>query len=186
MIESIVVTLLPVSFLVVLFGGGELFRRKKINMDGAPPIPKLPFIWSKYAIVVIWAAMALHCWDIGYSLVRVPPLLSLAGVCLWVSGFTLLFAGRFRLGQSFRIGSPMESTSLVTGGLFRFSRNPMYVGVYTTILAASLYTMNPVVWCIGAFVVAVHHKVVLAEERHMLNAFGQSYMTYCGRVRRYV
>ena len=40
MVEQIVVTLFPVAFLVVLFGGGERFRRRQIDMDGDAPINK--------------------------------------------------------------------------------------------------------------------------------------------------
>ena len=51
MIESLFVTLLPLGFLTVLFGGGELFRRRNINMDGDPPIGKMLFLSSKYLIL---------------------------------------------------------------------------------------------------------------------------------------
>ena len=105
---------------------------------------------------------------------------------LWIGGFLLLFIGRLGLADSFRIGSPKESTRLKVGGLFHFSRNPMYVGVYATILAAVLYTPNPVVLLVGVFVVAVHHRIVLAEEQHLQNTFGSEYADYCSRVRRYL
>jgi protein-S-isoprenylcysteine O-methyltransferase Ste14 len=98
----------------------------------------------------------------------------------------LLFAGRFGLGSSFRIGSPKESTRLKVDGLFSFSRNPMYLGVYATLLAVVLYTLNPVLLVVAAFVVAVHHKIVLAEETHLQNVFGGEYTDYCRRVARYM
>jgi protein-S-isoprenylcysteine O-methyltransferase Ste14 len=186
MIEPIIVTLFPVFFLIVLFGGGELFRRKKIDMGGDPPIGKWPFSISKYSIMILWAAMVLHAWNIRVLPIQVPVLLKLTGLCLWIFGFSLLFTGRFGLGKSFRIGSPQEKTSLKTNGLFKLSRNPMYVGVYTTILASVLYTLNPLILLIGIFVVAVHHKIVLAEEQYMLNVFGKNYEDYCCRVRRYI
>jgi protein-S-isoprenylcysteine O-methyltransferase Ste14 len=186
MIESIVVTLFPAFFLVVLFGGGELLRRKNIDMGGDPPIGKWPFSLSKYSIMILWAVTTLHAWNIRFFPEQAPVLLKLTALCLWVFGFSLLFSGRFGLGKSFRIGSPQEKTSLKTNGLFKFSRNPMYVGVYTTILASVLYTLNPFVLLIGIFVVVVHHKIVLAEELHMLNVFGKEYEEYCCRVRRYV
>ena len=71
------------------------------------------------------------------------------------------------MGDSFRLGTPQEDTSLKTDGLFSLSRNPMYVGVYATIVASCLYTLNPVVILLGAFVVAVHHSILLAEENHI-------------------
>ena len=46
--------------------------------------------------------------------------------------------------------------------------------------------LNPVVILLGAFVVAVHHAIVLAEEKTMQNVFSQEYLAHCRRVPRYV
>jgi protein-S-isoprenylcysteine O-methyltransferase Ste14 len=62
----------------------------------------------------------------------------------------------------------------------------MYVGVYATIAASFLYTLNPVVFLLGVFVIAVHHSIVIAEEGHMQKVFGRKYREYCSRVQRYV
>ena len=186
MVESIIVTLFPVLFLIVLFGGGALARRKNIDMDGAPPIDRKLFYISKYSIVILWAAMALRSWGVDLPFIRVPEPLSRFALCLWIVGFALLFIGRFGLGTFFRIGSPKEDTGLVTDGIFRLSRNPMYVGVYATIVASILYTLNPIVFFLGLFVIAVHHRIVVAEEQFVLKEFGTTYADYCARVRRYV
>ena len=130
--------------------------------------------------------MALASWGIGFTPFQVPRLLQLIALAFWCAGFVLLYIGRFKLGDSFRLGTPKEDTSLKTDGLFRLSRNPMYVGVYATIVAASLYILHPVVILLGAFVVTVHHAIVLEEEKHMQKVFSQEYSAYCSRVRRYV
>jgi len=186
MVESLVVTVLPLGFLSVLFGGGELFRRQHIDMDGNPPIGKVLFLSSKYFILLLWAAMVVHSWGLRPSFMKVTEFLEWVALGFWVSGFVLLFFGRFGLGKAFRIGSPKERTNLTVNGLFRFSRNPMYLGVYATLLAAGLYTLNPLVFGIGIFVVAVHHKIVLAEEEYLQMVFGKQYTAYCHRVRRYL
>jgi len=186
MIEPIIVTALPVLFLILLFGGGALFRRRSIDMDGKPPIGKGLFYSSKYAILVLWAAMVFHSWGIGLALMEVPGLLKWAALVLWGAGFMLLFIGRLGLGDSFRIGSARESTRLKTHGLFRFSRNPMYLGVDATILACIFYALNPILLLIGVFVIAVHHKIILAEEQHLHGVFGDEYAEYCHCVRRYL
>ena len=186
MIKSFGITLLPVLFLIVLFGGGELFRRRNIEIDGEPPIDMKLFYFSKYAIIILWVAMVLHSWGINLSFINVPEFLKWVSLYLWVLGFTLLFIGRFGLGESFRIGTPKESTQLKINGLFQFSRNPMYLGVYATLLATVLYTLNPILLFLGAFVIAVHHKIVLAEEQHLRKMFGEKYRKYCNQVRRYL
>jgi protein-S-isoprenylcysteine O-methyltransferase Ste14 len=186
MVEPIVVTVFPVLFLVLLFGGGARLRRRNIDMDGEPPIDRRVFYVSKYAILGLWGATVVQSWGVNLSLVPAPGWLKWMSVLLWVGGFLLLFLGRLGLADSFRIGSPQESTHLKVDGLFQFSRNPMYVGVYATLLAGVLYTRNPLVLLAAAFVVAVHHRIVLAEEQHLQNAFGQEYADYCSRVRRYL
>lgn len=186
MVEPLVVTLFPVAFLVVLFVGGHRFRRRHIDMDGDAPIGRTLFYGSKYLIVVLWVAMVIHTWGIDISVFTGPASLKWAAVCIWIAGFMLLFVGRFELGTSFRIGRPQESTRLRVGGLFRFSRNPMYLGVYATLLASVLRTLNPVLFLLAAFIVAVHHRIVLAEEGHLRKTFGEEYTAFCRRVRRYL
>ena len=186
MVESLGVTLLPVLFLILLFGGGQLFRRRNIDMDGEAPIGRRLFYASKYTIVLLWGAMVLQSWNINLSFIKGPEWLKWISWCLWASGFALLFIGRFGLGNSFRIGSPKEATTLQVHGLFRLSRNPMYLGVYATLLAPVLYTLNPILLLVGIFIVTVHHKIVLAEEEHLRKAFGEAYLDYCGRVSRYL
>jgi len=39
---------------------------------------------------------------------------------------------------------------------------------------------------VAAFVIAVHHKIVLAEEAHLRRAWGEEYRNYCSQVRRYL
>ena len=186
MIESLFVTVFPVVFLLLLLGGGEAFRRKQIEQGGEAPINGTLFATSKYAVIVIRGAAVLASWGIGLAVFEVPALISGLTLALWGAGFAFLFLGRFGLGSSFRLGSPKESTSLRTGGLYGVSRNPMYVGMYATVLASALYTMNPLVWVLGAFVVAVHQRIVLAEEEHLRIAFGREYDEYCRRVGRYI
>ena len=161
-------------------------RRRKLNQDGKPPIGRAVFYASKYAVLVVWLVMVLQNWGIPLGFFTVPAFLHWSALALWACGFALLFLGRWGMRESFRIGSPEESTSLKVNGLFRYSRNPMYVGVGATLLAAILSTLNPIVLAIVVFVAAVHHRIVLAEERHLGETFGEAYRAYCLRVRRYL
>jgi protein-S-isoprenylcysteine O-methyltransferase Ste14 len=186
MVERLVVTTLPVVFLIVLFGGGERFRRRHLDMDGTPPIGRTQSYTSKYTIVILWAGMVARSWGVPLWFVAAPASALWVPLSLWGAGFTLLFAGRFELGDSFRLGSPQERTSLKVTGLFRLSRNPMYLGVFATLVASVLYTLNPVLALAAIFVVVVHHRIVLAEEEYLRRAFGEDYEEYCARVRRYL
>ncbi len=185
MIEPLAVTLFPVVFLAILFGGGALMRRRHVEMDGDPPIDRRLFYVSKYSIVAVWAAMVAQAWGLGLPLAARPDWVRAGSIVLWACGFVVLVVGRLTMSESFRIGSPQERTGLRVAGPFRVSRNPMYLGVFTTLLAAVLYTLNPLVLPIAIFIVAVHHKIVLAEEAYLREAFGGEYAEYCRRVGRY-
>jgi protein-S-isoprenylcysteine O-methyltransferase Ste14 len=186
MLLPLFVTLLPVLFLAGLIQRALAFRRRHVDMDGDPPIAKALFASSKWAIVLVWGAMVIQSWSDTLSFIDVPSLLTSVSFGLWVLGFALLFTGRSGLGDSFRIGSPKEQTGLTQTGLYRFSRNPMYVGVYTTLGAAVLRTLNPILLLIAVYVMVVHHRIVLAEEAQLRRVFGEEYRTYCSRVRRYL
>jgi len=62
----------------------------------------------------------------------------------------------------------------------------MYVGMYATIVASALYTLNPIVVLLGVFVIVIHHTIVIAEEEHMQKVFGREYLDYCNHVQRYI
>ena len=129
--------------------------------------------------------MVLRSWGVILP-VEITQALKWLSLFLWIAGFVLLFIGRFGLGDSFRIGSPKEATNLRVDGLFRLSRNPMYVGVYSTLLGSFLYGLNPLVLVVAIFIIVVHHKIVLAEEQYLQEVFGEEYLQYCIRVRRYL
>ena len=185
MIEPLAVTLFPVVFLIILFGGGALMQRRHVEMDGDPPIDRRLFYASKYSIVAVWATVVAQTWGAGLPLAARADRVRWASIAFWILGFVLLLAGRLTMGESFRIGSPQERTGLRVDGLFKVSRNPMYLGVFSTLLAATLYTLNPVVALIAIFIVAVHHRIVLAEEAYLQEVFGGEYIEYCRRVGRY-
>jgi protein-S-isoprenylcysteine O-methyltransferase Ste14 len=186
MIESLLITILPVLFLSVLISSGVLFRHSNIDMDGKPPINKALFVSSKFAIFFMWVIMVIEGWGIHLFFFDSPEVLKRIALCFWTIGFILLFTGRFGLGSSFRIGAPKEHTDLKTDGLFRISRNPMYLGVYSTLTGVVLYTFNPLLLLIGIYIAAVHHQIILAEEEHLRIVFGKEYEDYCKRVRRYL
>ena len=76
---------------------------------------------------------------------------------------------------------------LVVRGLYRYIRNPMYVGVLTVILgwAVLFWSVNLVIYalCVGT---VFHLFVVLYEEPHLQKTFGKTYEQYCSRVGRWL
>jgi protein-S-isoprenylcysteine O-methyltransferase Ste14 len=184
--DLILATALPLAFLVQLLWSEVALARRRIVLSGKPPIDPWLFFACKYLSIGAWGAVALQSFGIGWRPLagfRVPAAVSWA---VWVFGFGLLFLGRINLSAHFRLGLPNEATRFMRNGVFRFTRNPMYAGIDVTMIAAVLYTGNPALLAAAMFVIAVQHRIILAEEPWMLATFGADYVHYRERVGRYV
>jgi protein-S-isoprenylcysteine O-methyltransferase Ste14 len=82
---------------------------------------------------------------------------------------------------------PERTRALVTGGVYRFSRNPIYLGDTVLLLAWALYLANPLAFAIvPAFVAWMNAFQIAAEERFLRARFGAAYHEYGARVRRWL
>lgn len=80
-----------------------------------------------------------------------------------------------------------QSTALVTSGAFAFSRNPMYSGMILTLAGTALLLNNLLCWvALLPFVLIIQLGFVRHEEKLMEQTFGQAYLDYKTRVRRWV
>ena len=80
-----------------------------------------------------------------------------------------------------------SASSLVIRGVYRYTRNPMYVGLLLTLLAWGVFLANPfaVLWVV-VFVLYITRFQIIPEERVLASLFGAEYEAYKGRVRRWV
>ena len=111
----------------------------------------------------------------------------LAGNILLTAGFLFTVAIHFSLGRSWRSGiDPDEPERLTTDGFYRFSRNPMFLGIATAQLG--FFLALPSVFSAVCLVVGLYtlHSQTLAEEAHLQKAFPRDYRHYSGHVRRWL
>jgi protein-S-isoprenylcysteine O-methyltransferase Ste14 len=97
--------------------------------------------------------------------------------CAW--DFT--FTGR---GTPAPIDPPKE---LVVKGLYRYVRNPMYVGVVTLLVGEAILFGSRALFVYAAAAFVIYHLfVVLYEEPVLRRKFGESYRNYCATVPRWI
>ena len=88
------------------------------------------------------------------------------------------------------LGTPAPNDApkvLVAKGLYRYVRNPMYVGVACLIISRAIFWQSYPVVIYLLIVVAFFHTFVMAyEEPHLKRAFGEQYEEYCRRVPRWL
>ncbi|MEJ7138753.1 methyltransferase family protein [Amphibiibacter pelophylacis] len=83
--------------------------------------------------------------------------------------------------------SPQKSSVLVTHGIYRITRNPMYVGMALTLTAWALY-LQSIPALIGPVIFAsyITRFQIKPEEDHLLQIFGEPYRNYLQEVRRWL
>lgn len=80
-----------------------------------------------------------------------------------------------------------ESSALVTEGVFARSRNPMYTGMVLALSGAALLLNGLLAWLVvPAFVAIIRGYFITNEERLMEETFGEDYLSYKSRVRRWI
>lgn len=82
---------------------------------------------------------------------------------------------------------PKRASALVTGGVYRITRNPMYVGLCCILLAWAVHLAAlPAFLGPPAFVLYVTRFQIVPEERALAELFGERYLEYAARVRRWL
>jgi protein-S-isoprenylcysteine O-methyltransferase Ste14 len=110
------------------------------------------------------------------------------GLVSTCAGIALAVSSQRAMGASWRIGvAPGERTALVTGGPFRWVRNPFFTGMALVAIGttASSGTRLGVIATAILFA-AIVVQVRRVEEPHLIATFGEEYVAYAGRTGRFV
>ena len=104
----------------------------------------------------------------------------------WLSGAALTGVAQAQMGAAFRIGIGASHTTLVTGGLFAHSRNPIFAAVILSFAGIGIVTLSP--WSImgTALTVAVFQLQSRLEEEHLVQTHGDAYRQYAARTGRFL
>jgi protein-S-isoprenylcysteine O-methyltransferase Ste14 len=111
-------------------------------------------------------------------------------ICLAIAGIVCIVAGVVQFRASSTTVNPTrpdQAATLVTSGIYAYTRNPMYVGMTLLLLGWGI--------CLGsvyalllpaAFVLYMNRFQIGPEEKALLQLFGPEFMAYKDRVRRWL
>jgi protein-S-isoprenylcysteine O-methyltransferase Ste14 len=113
----------------------------------------------------------------------------LAGVCAGF-GVTVAILGVWAFRQAKTTLNPVtpeKASSVVTGGIYSYTRNPMYVGLTAELVGWAVWLSAPWVF-LGpvALMLYLTRFQIIPEERVMSSKFGRDYNEYRKRVRRWL
>ncbi len=109
--------------------------------------------------------------------------LAVVGVCLVILGVWAFKVA----GTTLDPRIPEKSANLVVSGVYRYSRNPMYLGFFLTLCAWGLFLGSVYsLFFLPAFIIYMNRFQIVPEERFMQEKFGESYSEYNAAVRRWI
>lgn len=146
----------------------------------------LPDVVFLFTAAVMWVAARFTP-----PLANLPlPARVITAVIFCVAGLAVVQAAGLefrRLNTSTDPLRPESAAALVTSGIYRVTRNPMYLGMTIVLLGWGLFLMNLVsLGLVSFFVFYINFFQIPPEERLLAARFGDAYRTYTKKVRRWL
>ncbi len=199
MIARMLPLIAAVTFLGVAFGWRAWFHRRRFGHSGLMLFRSGH--WAQHlreAMLLVLAALmggqaVLYAldpeWLAAFAPVTLPvhPGWVALGALLVLGGIGLIVEAQLDLGASWRVGFDEGARpGLVTKGLYRFSRNPIYVALFVGL--AGFVILLPTWLSLTVLVASVAgiRNQVREEERFLLRMYGEAFMAYARRVGRFL
>ena len=144
--------------------------------------PVVPLAILVLAIALQWLApLNLLAEVASTSRIVAGTVVALAGALVVVSGQRALA----RRGTN--VNPSLPTLALATGGVYRFTRNPMYVGGMTALAGIALiFALDWLLLLMVPAAVVLHLGIVRREEQYLDRKFGDEYRSYSAQAPRYV
>ena len=146
-------------------------------------LKKLPPAYFKCSVI---GMILLHVVLPGRTIINSP--YNYTGIVLILTGLLLnLWSSNAFKKADTTIKPFEESASLITDGVFKYSRNPMYIGMIAALIGLwiVLGSLTPLL-VIPVFTMTIAYHFIPAEERNMEMTFGEQYINYTRTVRRWI
>jgi protein-S-isoprenylcysteine O-methyltransferase Ste14 len=144
------------------------------------------FLPTHYLLIAVAILPALHFLWAGKTII--PPPWNLLGLIPLAGGILINLAADGALHKAGTTVMPdKESAELVTGGAYRISRNPMYLGFVLVLAGVAVLLGSLTPWIVVPLFALLMDRLFIAPEERMLEArFGPAWKDYASRVRRWI
>ena len=157
-----------------------------MKLIGKSTIHPFFFFSGKICGYITWILFPLAAFGfVDVTMTSFRPL-RITSLVILIPALLLSILSLFNLGKSISLGLPEEKTVLKKSGLYRISRNPMYVGFNLLTMSSIIYTGNLYILLLGLYSVIVYHFIIMSEEVFLESRFGIEYTDYKKEVRRYL
>jgi protein-S-isoprenylcysteine O-methyltransferase Ste14 len=161
--------------------------RRGIHILANPPINLIIFLFAKILAFVSCLFIPLGVLWPGLKWYSMQGYLFWLAPGLFVTGSLLVITAMKKLGDDLIFGLPDGSINhLQTDGIYKISRNPIYLGFFMIILASWLNVPNPLNIGAGSIAILIHHVIILKEEKFLFAKNGSAYLGYMRKTGRYL
>lgn len=138
--------------------------------------------------IATYLAPAVEIASILLGTTALPIGLRMLGGAIGIAGVVVFIVSMTTMRDSWRAGvSQSEKTELVTSGIYRYSRNPAFLGFDLVYVGILMMFFNWALFAASLFAaVMLHLQIVNVEEEFLLASFGNDYLAYQKQVRRYL
>lgn len=137
-----------------------------------------------FALRAIWPLLERFAGPLAWAH---SPVVQLSGLVVMAGGVIFAAVAQYQMGRAWRIGVPEQDPShLTTRGLFRFSRNPVFLGMAAIFLGALLIAPNALTLASFGLAMFTMSIQIRLEEIHLSSRLGSAYDAYRARVRRWI
>ncbi|MBX3008072.1 MAG: isoprenylcysteine carboxylmethyltransferase family protein [Melioribacteraceae bacterium] len=113
--------------------------------------------------------------------------LNLIGISIMLLGFVICLTAHFYMRSSWRIGIDVDDqVKLITAGIFKYSRNPFFLGTFFSYLGFFLVLPNILSFTVGVVYFILIQIQVRLEEENLNKSLGGTYENYCSNVKRWI
>ncbi len=153
----------------------------------SPPLVPVAVITIVIACLLQWLQPLQIIADIAFIEDIDPDSLSLVGLVVAIAGLSLSIGGFHALKSRGGVVNPLPlPKTLVTDGVFRWTRNPGYLGMLIALFGGALiFAFDWLLILILPTWVLLHLAVVRHEEHYLRQRFGKAYLDYTKRAPRY-
>ncbi len=133
------------------------------------------------AILVLCAGMGVSAWDLvrQQGSLYMLSVQSIVGLALIVIGLTIELVAHFTLWRFYSSTLVIrEDHQLITHGIYRFTRHPIYLGAIMVCIGVPVYASSPYGLLTMSALIPVFLNRIRIEERMLTDEFGDAYRTY--------
>jgi protein-S-isoprenylcysteine O-methyltransferase Ste14 len=157
-----------------------------MDLIGKTTINPILFYSGKIAGYLTWIFCFLYLNDINLLIRYDFPYSTYIALFIAIVGVFFVVISFINLGGSNRHGLPSGNTTLKTHGLYKISRNQMYLGFNLLTISTMIYMLNLIIVLLGVYSILIYNLIIIGEEGFLDKRFGSDYSNYKKTVRRYI